>query len=147
MAFSSPNPLFTAQVPKPSPHSAYKPSSSSHTALCSDPACSSSSSLYDVLGVPATATSHEIKAAYRKLARVSHPDVTTACMDQKGSSGEEFARINAAYATLSDPGKRAEYDREVHVGRRWSAKTTVTLSSEPRLRSGTWRNWETDQCW
>jgi molecular chaperone DnaJ len=57
---------------------------------------------YDVLGVPNTASAEQIKQAYRKLASKFHPD--------KGGSTEKFQEIEAAYRTLSDTEKRAQYD-------------------------------------
>lgn len=58
---------------------------------------------YQVLGVERAADAATIKAAYRKLAAVHHPD--------KGGDVQQFQAIQAAYATLSDPDKRAYYDR------------------------------------
>jgi len=59
--------------------------------------------LYETLGVPKTATSKEIKTAYRKLAVQHHPD--------KGGEEHRFKEINAAYQVLMDPEKRAKYDK------------------------------------
>ncbi|MEI7759815.1 MAG: molecular chaperone DnaJ [Thermoleophilia bacterium] len=61
---------------------------------------------YEVLGVTKTATEDEIKKAYRKLARESHPDA-----NQGDAAAEErFKEIQGAYDTLSDAGKRKQYD-------------------------------------
>ena len=100
---------------------------------------SSFNSLYEILGIPAAASHQEIKAAYRRLARVCHPDV--AAVDRKDSSADEFMKIHAAYSTLSDPQKRATYDRSLLVRRQ---KPLSTSSSFPSYGG---RNWETDQCW
>ena len=62
---------------------------------------------YDTLGIAANATPDEIKRAYRNLARKYHPDVA----DDKASAERRFKKINEAYEVLSDPHKRAHYDR------------------------------------
>ena len=61
--------------------------------------------LYAMLGVKRTATSNEIKSAYRRLARRYHPDVNS---DPTAQS--TFARINEAYHTLMDTERRKTYD-------------------------------------
>ncbi|WP_035692089.1 DnaJ C-terminal domain-containing protein [Azospirillum halopraeferens] len=62
---------------------------------------------YHVLGVQRTAGAEEIKKAYRKLAKEYHPDL------KPGHAGNEerFKEISAAYTLLSDPAKRARFDR------------------------------------
>jgi len=66
---------------------------------------------YEVLGVSRTASQEEIKKAFRRLARQYHPDVN------KDPGAEEiFKEINEAYEVLSDPEKRARYDRFGHAG-------------------------------
>ncbi|KAL1508395.1 hypothetical protein AB1Y20_004505 [Prymnesium parvum] len=60
---------------------------------------------YDILAVPRDATGAQIKQAYRRLALRSHPDVNKAPDAQ-----QTFARIAEAYALLSDPEKRRQYD-------------------------------------
>jgi molecular chaperone DnaJ len=67
---------------------------------------------YEVLGVGKTATEAEIKKAYRKLALKYHPDV---CPD-KTEAEDKFKEINEAYEVLSNPSKRATYDRFGHAG-------------------------------
>ncbi|KAL2534031.1 Molecular chaperone Hsp40/DnaJ family protein [Abeliophyllum distichum] len=61
---------------------------------------------YSTLGVPKSANSKEIKAAYRRLARQYHPDV-----NKEPGATEKFKEISAAYEVLSDDKKRALYDR------------------------------------
>ncbi|XP_071697612.1 chaperone protein dnaJ 11, chloroplastic-like [Rutidosis leptorrhynchoides] len=96
-----------------------------------------SSSLYEVLGVRIGADTREVKSAYRRLARVLHPDVASS----DSSSADEFMRIHAAYSTLSDPEKRADYDRSLF-------QRPARVSSPVRSAGGyTSRRWETDQCW
>lgn len=62
---------------------------------------------YKVLGVNKNADKKEIKRAYRKLAREFHPDVNPG----DSSAQERFKEINEAYEVLSDPDKRAKYNR------------------------------------
>jgi molecular chaperone DnaJ len=64
------------------------------------------SDLYSVLGVNPTASAEEIKRAYRKLARKHHPDRNPGDAEAEA----RFKEIQAAYDTLSDPDRRAEYD-------------------------------------
>lgn len=62
---------------------------------------------YEVLGVPREADADDIKRAFRKLARDTHPDANP---DDPGAE-ERFREIAEAYEVLSDPQKRARYDR------------------------------------
>jgi curved DNA-binding protein len=58
---------------------------------------------YEILGVPRSASTDEIKKAYRRLALKYHPD--------RGGDHDKFKEINEAYQVLSDPQKRAQYDQ------------------------------------
>lgn len=62
---------------------------------------------YDVLGVAKTATSKEIKSAFRKLAKKHHPDQNPG--DPKAK--DRFAAANQAYEILGDEKRRGEFDR------------------------------------
>nr|XP_043607568.1 chaperone protein dnaJ 11, chloroplastic-like [Erigeron canadensis] len=102
-----------------------------------------SNSLYDVLGIEMGADTIEIKAAYRKLARVLHPDV-----GNNDSSADEFMKVHSAYVTLSDPGKRADYDKSL-FGRQMgiTIRTNSSRVGYTRAAGYSGRRWETDQCW
>ena len=65
-----------------------------------------SQDLYDLLGVPRDADGDTIKKAYRRLARQLHPDV-----NPDPETQERFKEVSRAYEVLSDPQKRAAYDR------------------------------------
>ena len=65
---------------------------------------------YEVLGVSKTATDAEIKSAFRKLAKKYHPDVST-----EENAAEKFKECQEAYAVLSDPQKRKQYDQFGHA--------------------------------
>ena len=67
---------------------------------------------YETLGIARDASGEEIKQAYRSLARKHHPDVS----DDKSLAEHRFKEINEAYEVLSDPNKRAQYDRFGSVG-------------------------------
>jgi len=66
---------------------------------------------YEVLGVPRDASESDLKAAFRNMARKLHPDVNSS-----PDAEEKFKEINEAYSVLSDPDKRAAYDRFGHQG-------------------------------
>ena len=67
---------------------------------------------YQILGVAKDATQAEVKKAFRKLARVHHPDVAA----DKASAEAKFKEINEAYEVLGDPEKRKKYDT---LGANW----------------------------
>ncbi|OAY60872.1 chaperone protein dnaJ 11, chloroplastic [Manihot esculenta] len=144
----SPSPLSKIPIssPAPAPHrTRSRPLVISNTATAykerpnlylSPQRMASCTSPYEILGIPVGATSQDIKTAYRRLARTCHPDV--AALDRKDTSADDFMKIHAAYSTLSDPEKRAVYDRKFI---RRNRPLTTSFSGYHG------RNWETDQCW
>ena len=66
---------------------------------------------YVILGISPQASAEEIKSAYRRCVREAHPD--------HNGTRERFHAVQAAYALLSDPDKRARYDTE---RRAWMAR-------------------------
>ena len=73
---------------------------------------------YDVLGVGKDASDEDIKKAYRKLAMKHHPDRNQSKGDEKSAktSEDKFKEAKEAYEMLSDPQKKAAYDRFGHAG-------------------------------
>ena len=68
---------------------------------------------YKILGVKTSATRAEVKSAYRKLARVRHPDVNGG----SESAARDFALLSKAYRVLMDPQERAYYDEKLTADR------------------------------
>ena len=66
---------------------------------------------YEILGVGKNATDAELKSAFRQLVRKYHPDV-----NKEPGAEDRFKEINEAYQVLSDPDKRAAYDRYGKAG-------------------------------
>jgi molecular chaperone DnaJ len=66
---------------------------------------------YEILGVDRDASTEDIRKAYRRLARMYHPDV-----NKSPEAEERFKEINEAYEVLSDEQKRLAYDRFGHSG-------------------------------
>ncbi|KAK0575476.1 hypothetical protein LWI29_001202 [Acer saccharum] len=104
-------------------------------------------SLYEVLGIQMGATYPEIKAAYRRLARVLHPDVTAATRQNDDNTAFEFMKVHEAYETLSDPEKRQDYDLSLFRLRRPVSSPFATSTPSSGFSGYTQRSWETDQCW
>ncbi|NRF89855.1 DnaJ domain-containing protein [Paenibacillus frigoriresistens] len=72
--------------------------------------------LYEVLGLSKAATAEEIKKAYRKKAKESHPDV--------GGKEENFKTIKEAYDVLSDPKMKSEYDYAYNLYHSYTANAS-----------------------
>ncbi|MBX5466267.1 MAG: J domain-containing protein [Firmicutes bacterium] len=99
---------------------------------------------YKILGISENADAATIKRAYRELARKYHPDVG-------GKAHEErFKEINEAYQVLSDPKKRAEYDRLRHgfaereARRRGPGYQRVSFDLNDLGFGGDWTSWLED---
>jgi curved DNA-binding protein len=73
---------------------------------------------YDVLGVDRSASTEDIRRAYRKLARQHHPDV-----NKDPEAEDRFKEVAEAYEVLRDPEKRERYDR---LGANWKAGDDVS---------------------
>ena len=82
---------------------------------------------YAILQVAPGADPDVINAAYRRLATKYHPDV-----NPSADALERMKQMNAAYAVLSDPLKRAEYDR--------ARRSTNSRRPAPPLVDGSWRD-------
>ena len=68
---------------------------------------------YEILGLARTASDHDVKRAFRRLARELHPDVS-----ELPDAEERFRQVAEAYEVLSNPERRELYDRLGHAGLR-----------------------------
>lgn len=84
---------------------------------------------YKILGVERSATSADIKSAYRKLARLRHPDVNR----DSESAAREFALLSKAYHVLSDPQERSYYDDQLNSGND-GGYSSILRSANPHAR-------------
>ncbi|KAH6916015.1 hypothetical protein BKA70DRAFT_476568 [Coprinopsis sp. MPI-PUGE-AT-0042] len=89
--------------------------------------------LYETLEVPATATTEEIRKAYKKRALKTHPDRLgpTVTPEEKKSAEEQFRQVNQAYEILTDAEKRKEYD----IHGQWPPPTSAPRPSQSRHRA------------
>jgi DnaJ-class molecular chaperone len=92
---------------------------------------SAGKNFYQILDLSLRALQAEIKAQYRLLVHAWHPDKFPA-PDQKAKAGENMMEINAAYAVLEDPSKRAESDRRLGVPS--SSRPTATAGARAPTR-------------
>jgi DnaJ-class molecular chaperone len=83
------------------------------------------SDLYGVLGVSSNADKAVLKAAYRRQAKASHPDLH----GNDGGAVERFKKVKLAYETLADPKARASYDASRYRARREMRAVATTMSA------------------
>jgi curved DNA-binding protein CbpA len=89
----------------------------------------SSANYYAILEVSTDASLEEIKQAYRRLARLHHPDIN------KNTNDRWIKQLNEAYAVLSDPAKRVAYDiQRLEEQRRIIALEALVLQRRKILR-------------
>lgn len=89
-----------------------------------------SATYYDVLQVSRRAKPERVRTAYRRLAQQFHPDRRQGC----ARSEQVMAAINEAYAVLSDPQRRAEYDRRIEMqqaGERLARQRRLAVLDDP----------------
>lgn len=87
---------------------------------------------YALLGVSHAASSTEIKRAYRRLARLHHPDLNTQAQDA------QIKRLNEAYEILSDSHKRAAYDEQLQQARQSAEEARRQREEANREPKMTW---------
>lgn len=93
---------------------------------------------YDTLRVDRHASAHRVRHAYRRLAQRFHPDKHPG----GGDSAAVMARINEAYAVLSDPARRAAYDASLRLrsGAAPRSARAATMAAGLQDRFG-WSGW------
>src|SRR6266550_4118995 len=83
---------------------------------------------YKVLGIRRNASKSEVKSAYRKLARLRHPDLNAG----SESAARDFALLSRAYRVLMDPQERAYYDEQLTAQR--DSGYSILNSDNPHAR-------------
>jgi len=99
---------------------------------------------YAVLGVPRGATPLQVARAHRQLAKQHHPDLHGSTQGA-AEAAERMRRINEAWALLSNPASRADYDRAhpsagTPLAGHWGASRTMIHPSQPSS-TRTWATW------
>jgi len=96
----------------------------------------SAATYYDILRVSRGTAPEGVRRAYRSLAQRYHPDKLQGSDD----AARVMAALNEAYAVLSDPQRRALYDRSI-AGARARAAAARRVAGQPRLREAAWPWW------
>ena len=99
---------------------------------------------YAVLGISRGATALQVARAHRRLAKRHHPDLHGAA-EGASEAAERMRRINEAWAILSNPVSRADYDRShpsagTPLSGHWGASRAVIHPSQPSS-TRTWATW------
>ncbi|KAG2726430.1 hypothetical protein I3760_01G113200 [Carya illinoinensis] len=107
--------------------------------MTEEAAAASGLSFYELLGIPESGSLVDIKQAYKQLARKYHPDVSPPGRAEEYT--KRFIRVQEAYEILSDPGRRALYDRDLAKGLHlaFSARRQYQ-SNEGMEERGEWKN-------
>ncbi|KAG5531392.1 hypothetical protein RHGRI_026122 [Rhododendron griersonianum] len=124
----------------------FSSSSSVHDggSVASPPLTEELMSFYELLGISSEGTAVEIKQAYKQLARKYHPDVSPPGRVEEYT--QRFIRVLEAYETLSDPGRRAMYDRDMARGIHLAFSARRRFQSDQRMEErGEWKNRWQDQ--
>ncbi|PPS40009.1 molecular chaperone DnaJ [Chroococcidiopsis sp. TS-821] len=91
---------------------------------------------YALLGLHPSASAIEIRRAYRELSKRYHPDTTDL---PKATATAKFQQLNEAYATLSNPERRLQYDLKIGYSRVAVIQAPVDLN-RPVAQTPTWRS-------
>jgi DnaJ-class molecular chaperone len=96
----------------------------------------SAATYYDILRVSRQTPPEGLRRAYRSLAQRYHPDK----LQGNDDAARVMAALNEAYAVLSDPGKRAQYDRAIAEAPPRAAASR-RAAGVPRMREAAWPWW------
>ena len=70
---------------------------------------------YHTLGIPIDATTERVKEAYRALVKTFHPDLFPSESEAQAEAGRRIREVNIAYAVLSHPERREQYDAKLNI--------------------------------
>ncbi|CAN4095897.1 unnamed protein product [Withania somnifera] len=137
---SPPNPpLFPPNYPSNPKSLSFKPKSNLNDVVFATDNPNKITTFYDLLGIPETGSLLEIKQAYKQLARKYHPDASPP--DRVEEYTRRFIRVQEAYETLSDPGTRAIYDRDMAKGLHFAfSARRRSQNDESMEEKGEWKN-------